>query len=57
MNNSKYDEDDQTEQFGIETKKQDCLTDTISLIIDALPLNSTEKENCDSLELDIEPGT
>lgn len=61
MNNSKYDEDAQTEQFGIETKKVDCQTDTLSLIIDkkqeeidTLAFNSSEKENCDSLELDME---
>lgn len=64
MNTSKYDEDDQTEQFGIETKSRDCRTDTMSVIIDknheemdTLAFNSTEKENCDSLELDIEPGS
>lgn len=63
MNNSKYDEDAQTEQFGIDTKKAGCQTDTISLIIDkkqeeidTLAFNSTEKENCDSLELDVEAG-
>ena len=54
MNNSKPDDDDQTEQFGI---------DTIPLIInqneekiDTLTFNSTEKENCDSLEIDMEQG-
>ena len=61
INNSKYDvDDDQTEQFGIDTEKQDYQTDTISLIIneqdkkiDTLTFNSTEKENYDSLDLDI----
>jgi hypothetical protein len=64
INNSKYDnDDDQTEQFGIDAEKQDYQTDTISLIInknqdkiDTLTFNSTEKENYDSLELDIEQG-
>ncbi len=63
IKNSKYDDDDQTEQFGIDTEKQDYQTDTISLIIkknqekiDTLTFNSTEKENYDSLELDIEQG-
>jgi hypothetical protein len=63
INTSKYEDDDQTEQFGIDTEKQDYHTDTISLIInknqdkiDTLTFNSTEKENYDSLELDIEHG-
>jgi hypothetical protein len=65
INNSKYDDDndDQTEQFGIDIEKQDYQTDTISLIIngkqdkiDTLTFNSTEKENYDSLDLEVEPG-
>ncbi|CAF4866234.1 unnamed protein product [Rotaria sp. Silwood1] len=64
INNSKYDDsDDQTEQFGIDTEKQDYQTDTISIItneqqekLDTLTFNSTEKDNYDSLDLDIEPG-
>ncbi|CAF2684010.1 unnamed protein product [Rotaria sp. Silwood2] len=63
INNSKYDDDDddQTEQFGIDTEKQDYQTDTISLVTneqkektDTLTFNSTEKDNYDSLDLDIE---
>lgn len=65
MNSSKYDDDDdQTQQFGIDTEKQDYQTETISIIIDknqpkidTLTFNSTEKENYDSLELDIEQGS
>jgi hypothetical protein len=60
MNSSKYDDDeDQTQQFGIDTEKQDYQTETNSLIIDknqlkidTLTFNSTEKENYDSLELE-----
>ncbi|CAF0996672.1 unnamed protein product [Rotaria sordida] len=64
INNSKYydeNDDDQTEQFGIDTEKQDYQTDTISLAtneqqdkIDTFTSNSTEKDNYDSLDFDIE---
>jgi hypothetical protein len=52
MNSSKYDDDDQTQQFGIDTEKQDYQIENQPKI-DTLTFNSTEKENYDSLELDI----
>ncbi|CAF4494212.1 unnamed protein product [Rotaria socialis] len=63
MNNLKNDgaDNDQTEQFGIDTEQQGYETDRISFgfgdqpeKFDTLTFNSTEKENYDSLDLDIE---
>jgi hypothetical protein len=57
INNSKYDDDDQTEQFGIDTEKQDySIINENHEKIDTLTFNSIEKENYDSLDLDTEQG-
>ncbi|CAM4827703.1 unnamed protein product [Rotaria magnacalcarata] len=63
MNSFKNDgaDNDQTEQFGIDTEQPGYETDRISFgfgdqqeKFDTLTFNSTEKENYDSLDLDIE---
>lgn len=64
-NNSKYDDihNCQTERFQITMEKEDDQNETLSLIIDedqekldTITLSSADKDNYDSLDLDIEQG-